>query len=332
MRNKAFFYVGWEQTRRDLSSNSPDHHRPGESPRHRSEAAAGIRAERPDREVLHREVRSAGEPGEPRDRPLDPLRQRRAVQQRRRPRPSLEQATDFLDAMDSVAGQVVTTMGSSKLNEFRMQYAHRHQQSVRNSDSGSGPAVTITRRRQLRQPAERHRPGQRRLRFQAEHHAGDRQLHLHPRRAQLQVRRRLPAHPRRADRGAAIPLHLPDRSRRIRRRSPAPPVRLFVDDADHRRSQLRDGHEHLQHVRSGRLADRADREGALRRPLRPVPLSRRAANAPLAQTQRVQHRQEQLGPARRRRLGAVADDRGARQRRASCTTSRFSAATSRRCS
>ena len=46
--------------------------------------------------------------------------------------------------MDSVAGQVVTTMGSSKLNEFRMQYAHRHQQSVRNTDSGSGPAVTIT--------------------------------------------------------------------------------------------------------------------------------------------------------------------------------------------
>ena len=25
-----------------------------------------------------------------------------------------------------------------------MQYAHRHQQSVRNTDSGTGPAVTIT--------------------------------------------------------------------------------------------------------------------------------------------------------------------------------------------
>ena len=57
---------------------------------------------------------------------------------------SLEQATNFLDAMDSVAGQVVSTIGSSKLNEFRVQYAHRHQGSVANSDSGTGPAVSIT--------------------------------------------------------------------------------------------------------------------------------------------------------------------------------------------
>ncbi len=57
---------------------------------------------------------------------------------------SLEWATNFLDAMDSVAGQVVTILGSSKLNELRLQYAHRHQGSVRNSDSGTGPAVTVT--------------------------------------------------------------------------------------------------------------------------------------------------------------------------------------------
>ena len=57
---------------------------------------------------------------------------------------SLEQATNFLDAMDSVAGQVVSTIGSSKLNEFRVQYAHRHQGSVANSDSGTGPSVSIT--------------------------------------------------------------------------------------------------------------------------------------------------------------------------------------------
>ena len=68
---------------------------------------------------------------------------------------SLEQATDFLDAMDSIAGQVVTTMGSSKLNEFRVQYAHRHQQSVRNSRLGHRPGGHDYRRRQLRQPAER---------------------------------------------------------------------------------------------------------------------------------------------------------------------------------
>jgi hypothetical protein len=57
---------------------------------------------------------------------------------------TMERATDFLDAMDSIAGQLVTSLGSSKLNEFRFQYAHRHQQSVANADSGTGPAITIS--------------------------------------------------------------------------------------------------------------------------------------------------------------------------------------------
>src|SRR5204862_85467 len=57
---------------------------------------------------------------------------------------TLERATDFLDAMDSTAGQLVSSIGSNALNELRFQYAHRHQQSVANSDSGTGPAVTIS--------------------------------------------------------------------------------------------------------------------------------------------------------------------------------------------
>jgi hypothetical protein len=56
---------------------------------------------------------------------------------------TLERATDFLDAMDSLAGQVVSTFGSNLLNELRIQYAHRHQSSVANGDSGTAPAVTI---------------------------------------------------------------------------------------------------------------------------------------------------------------------------------------------
>jgi hypothetical protein len=56
---------------------------------------------------------------------------------------TLERQTDFLDAMDSIAGQVVSTFGSGLLNELRVQYAHRHQQSVANADSGTGPAVNI---------------------------------------------------------------------------------------------------------------------------------------------------------------------------------------------
>lgn len=56
---------------------------------------------------------------------------------------TLERATDFLDAMDSAAAQVVSTFGPSLLNELRVQYAHRHQSSVANTDSGTGPAITI---------------------------------------------------------------------------------------------------------------------------------------------------------------------------------------------
>lgn len=56
---------------------------------------------------------------------------------------TLERATDFLDAMDSVAGQLVSSIGASKLNELRVQYAHRHQSSSANSDSGKGPAILI---------------------------------------------------------------------------------------------------------------------------------------------------------------------------------------------
>ena len=40
---------------------------------------------------------------------------------------TLERATDFLDAMDSTAAQLVSSIGSNKLNEFRFQFAHRHQ-------------------------------------------------------------------------------------------------------------------------------------------------------------------------------------------------------------
>ncbi|NDH64505.1 MAG: hypothetical protein EBY18_23330, partial [Alphaproteobacteria bacterium] len=46
--------------------------------------------------------------------------------------------------MDSIAAQVVSSVSANKLNEFRVQYAHRHQSSVANTDSGTGPAVLIS--------------------------------------------------------------------------------------------------------------------------------------------------------------------------------------------
>ncbi len=143
IKNKAFFYTGWEQTRRDLSSTSPVTIVPANA------AAIGLAPQPafvPNVQtgkffILKGDMQLNGA-------------NRATVRWNRfhNDAPynsggnlaSLEQATNFLDAMDSVAGQVVSTIGSSKLNEFRVQYAHRHQGSVANSDSGSGPAVSIT--------------------------------------------------------------------------------------------------------------------------------------------------------------------------------------------
>ena len=57
---------------------------------------------------------------------------------------STEWATDFLDAMDSTSAQLVSSIGSTMLNEVRVQYAHRHQSRATNGLSGTGPARTIT--------------------------------------------------------------------------------------------------------------------------------------------------------------------------------------------
>jgi hypothetical protein len=56
---------------------------------------------------------------------------------------ALETAADFTDAMDSTAAQLVTTIGNNRLNEFRFQYAHRHQSSAANGDSAPAPYISI---------------------------------------------------------------------------------------------------------------------------------------------------------------------------------------------
>jgi hypothetical protein len=150
LRNKAFFYAGWEQTRRDLSSQSlisissatasvlglPP--QPTAVPNVQTAkfliAKGDVQLNQANRATV-RWLRFHN------DAPYNSgggliLNGSTPV--------SLDWATNFLDAMDSVAGQAVSTLGSSRLNEFRVQYAHRHQSSVRNSDSGTGPAVIVT--------------------------------------------------------------------------------------------------------------------------------------------------------------------------------------------
>jgi Carboxypeptidase regulatory-like domain/TonB dependent receptor len=144
IKNKLFFYGGWERTRRDLSSTSLINQ--------------GVRDLAPSlglapQPVAVPNVQTAGFAIAKSDYQIDGsnrLTARWIQFHNNAPYNSgggtatIERATDFLDAMDSIAGQLVTAMGSSRLNEFRFQYAHRHQSSVANSDSGPCPAITIS--------------------------------------------------------------------------------------------------------------------------------------------------------------------------------------------
>ncbi|MGE5244744.1 MAG: TonB-dependent receptor [Betaproteobacteria bacterium] len=143
LKNKLFYYGGWEQTRRDLSSTSLITISPANA------AAIGLKPQptavpnvqtakfliaKSDYQVNNanrltvRWLRFHND---------SPYNSGGGIN-------SLERATNFLDAMDSTSGQLVTTIGNNLLNEFRTQYAHRHQSSVANSDSGTGPAISIT--------------------------------------------------------------------------------------------------------------------------------------------------------------------------------------------
>jgi hypothetical protein len=142
IRNKLFFYGGWEQTRRDLSSGSlitvsPD-----------VVASAGLKPQ----PVSVPNVQTAKFLITKGDYQINQGNRATARWIRfHNDAPynsgggtaTLERATDFLDAMDSIAGQLVSSFGGTKLNELRVQYAHRHQSSVANKDSGTGPAITI---------------------------------------------------------------------------------------------------------------------------------------------------------------------------------------------
>jgi len=143
VRNRLFFYGGWEQTRRDLSANSLITAQPavldqvGVAPQ--PDAAPNVQTAKFYIGKADYQVSSAHR-----------LTGRWIRFQNDAPYNSgggintLERATDFLDSMDTIAGQLNSTFGSSMLNELRVQYAHRHQGSVANADSGQGPAITIT--------------------------------------------------------------------------------------------------------------------------------------------------------------------------------------------
>jgi hypothetical protein len=57
---------------------------------------------------------------------------------------TVEQGTDFHDRMDSVSAQLISSFGSDKLNELRFQFARRHQSRTASADAGTGPAIAIS--------------------------------------------------------------------------------------------------------------------------------------------------------------------------------------------
>jgi Carboxypeptidase regulatory-like domain/TonB dependent receptor-like, beta-barrel len=143
VKNKLFFYGGWEQTRRDLSSNSLITVSPAVV------AAVGVKpqpAAAPNVQTAKFKIVK----GDYQVSQGTRLTARWIQFHNDAPYNSgggtatLERATDFLDAMDSTASQLVSSFGANKLNELRFQYAHRHQSSVANADSGTGPAISIT--------------------------------------------------------------------------------------------------------------------------------------------------------------------------------------------
>jgi hypothetical protein len=143
IKNKLFFYGGWEQTRRDLSAGSLITVDPS------IVAQVGVKAQptaAPNVQTAKFKIGKADYQITNNSR----LTGRWIQFHNDSPYNSgggtatLERATDFLDAMDSIGGQLVSSMGGSKLNELRFQYAHRHQSSSANSDSGAGAAITIT--------------------------------------------------------------------------------------------------------------------------------------------------------------------------------------------
>ena len=117
----------------------PDHRHAGDRRAARPEAAAGRGAERADGEVLDRQGRLPDQQRPPADRALDPVPQRRAVQQRRRHRHA--RARDRLSRRDGLDA------GSARL-DVRHEQAERVPRPVR----ASAPELGGERR-------FRHRPG-----------------------------------------------------------------------------------------------------------------------------------------------------------------------------
>src|SRR5437588_8880800 len=140
--NKLFYYFGYERTRRDLSSQKVITITPTDA------AALGLKPQPRVPPNIQTVPFFIGK-GDYQVNKSNRLTGRYILFRNNSPYNNgpgtlnaLETAADFIDAMDSTSGQVVSTIGNNQLNELRVQYAHRHPQSVTDSESASQPAYT----------------------------------------------------------------------------------------------------------------------------------------------------------------------------------------------
>jgi len=66
---------------------------------------------------------------------------------------TLDRATDFTDRMDSASAQLTSTVGTSGLNELRVQFARRHQFRTAGSTAATGAAIVVSGKANFGAPA-----------------------------------------------------------------------------------------------------------------------------------------------------------------------------------
>jgi hypothetical protein len=57
---------------------------------------------------------------------------------------TVDQGTDFHDRMDSASAQLISSFGPNRLNELRFQFARRHQSRTASVGAGTGPAIAVS--------------------------------------------------------------------------------------------------------------------------------------------------------------------------------------------
>lgn len=140
VKDKLLWYFGWENTYRDLSGTTPI------TITSANQATLGI----PTQPAVVPREQTAKFYIAKADYTLSPahrLTGRTIIFRNDSPNniggglTSIERTTDFLDAMESSSAQLVSTLGSSTLNELRVQFARRNQSRTANELSGAGPAI-----------------------------------------------------------------------------------------------------------------------------------------------------------------------------------------------